>query len=820
MWTVLLKVKSEAFEKFKRFKNLVEQETHTKLKCFRTDRGGEFTSNEFQTYCEKHGVKRHMTAPYSPQQNGVVERRNRTLLEMTRSILKHMDMPNHLWGEAIRHATYLINRVTTRSLEGQTPYEVMKGRKPNLSHLRVFGCVCYARTETVGRKKLDDRSRVLVHLGTEPGSKAYRLLDPLSLRIVISRDVVFEEAMRWRWSDKSVTTRLDNEGFELTVKGLGQDDHELEASSDTDDDNHDNNDYHEALDNHDDENQVGGGDENDFQPRRSTRVSNKPTYLDDYVLLAELEGEQLLMIINEEPWSFSDAKELKVWVDACKDEIVSIEKNKTWDLVELPTGIKPIGLKWVFKIKRNANGTISKYKTRLVAKGYVQRHGVDYEEVFAPVARIETIRMIIALAGSHGWEIHHLDVKTAFLHGELKEEVYVTQPEGFIVDGQEHKVYKLKKALYGLRQAPRAWNIKLNEILRSLRFTRCSKEPSLYRKEESREVLVVVVYVDDLLVTGTSLDAILEFKREMATKFEMSDLGRLTYYLGIEVIQYEEGILLKQDRYARKILEETGMSSCNPTHVPLELNAMFSKEPKEEKADAKEYRRSIGCLRYLLHTRPDLSYSVGVLSRYMHEPKASHAAAMKQILRYLRGTCSLGLHYSRQSGAKLVGYSDSSHNVDTDDGKSTSGHIFYLGESPITWSSTKQEIVALSSCEAEFMAATEAAKQAIWLQELLSEAVGSESKPVVIMVDNKSAIALTKNPVFHGRSKHIHRRFHFIRECVEKEQVEVEHVPGSEQKADILTKSLGRIKFKEMRKLIGVQDVSEDGIKLKRENVG
>ena len=184
--------------------------------------------------------------------------------------------------------------------------------------------MCYARTETVGRKKLDDRSRVLVHLGTEPGSKAYRLLDPLSLRIVISRDVVFEEAMRWRWSDKSVTTRLDNEGFELTVKGSGQDDHELEASSDTDDDNHDNNDYHEALDNHDDENQVGGGDENDFQPRRSTRVSNKPTYLDDYVLLAELEGEQLLMIINEEPWSFSDAKELKVWVDACKDEIVSI----------------------------------------------------------------------------------------------------------------------------------------------------------------------------------------------------------------------------------------------------------------------------------------------------------------------------------------------------------------------------------------------------------------------------------------------------------------------------------------------------------------
>lgn len=224
-------------------------------------------------------------------------------------------------------------------------------------------------------------------------------------------------------------------------------------------------------------------DKNDLQPRRSTRTSNKPSYLDDYILLAEIESEQLLMIINDEPWDFNDAKELKVWVDVCKDKIFSIEKNNTWDLVELLAGVKPIGLKWVFKIKRNTDGTISKYKACLVAKGYVQRHGVDYDEVFSPVARIETIRRIIALDGSRGWQIHHLDVKTAFLHGELKEEVYVTQPEGFVVAGQEHKVYKLKKSLYGLRQAPRAWNIKLNEILCCLSFKRCSKEPSLHRKE-------------------------------------------------------------------------------------------------------------------------------------------------------------------------------------------------------------------------------------------------------------------------------------------------------------------------------------------------
>lgn len=255
--------------------------------------------------------------------------------------------------------------------------------------------------------------------------------------------------------------------------------------------------------------------------------------------------------------------------------------------------------------------------------------------------------------------------------------------------------------------------MKLNKILRGLKFRRCSKEPSLYRKEEENKIFLVVVYVDDLLVTWSSLNAILEIKQEMASKFEMSDLRKLTYYLGIEVVQHEGGIVLKQDRYARRILEETGMDLCNLTHVPMEINAKFSIAPDEEKIDEKEYRRTIGCLRYLIHTRPDLSFSVGVLSRYMQEPKASHSAALKQILRYLRGTCTLGLHYSRGHEARLMGYSDSSHNVDIDNGKSTSGHIFYCGESHLTWSSTKQEIVALSSCEAEFMVATEAAKQAI-----------------------------------------------------------------------------------------------------------
>lgn len=382
---------------------------------------------------------------------------------------------------------------------------------------------------------------------------------------------------------------------------------------------------HETNDD-DDIEEANGEDEaeEETQPlRRSMRESKNPSYLDDYILLAELDGERLLLPINDEPWSYSKARELKVWTDACDDEIKSIVKNKTWELVDLPVGAKAIGLKWIFKIKRNSDGSINKFKERLVAKGYIQKHGVDFEEVFALVARIETVRFLIALAASRGWEVHHLDVKTAFLHGDLKEEVYVARPEGFVIEGKESKVYKLHKALYGIRQSPRAWNDKLNKVIGELNFVKCSKEPALYRKQYKDQHLLVAVYVDDLLITGSCVDLIQEFKRGMSRKFEMSDLGRLTYYLGIEVIQHENGITLCQERHAIKIIEETGMSDCNAVYAPMEPSLKLSKSQKKASIDERKYRRNIGCLGYLLHTQLDLSFCVGVLSRYMQSPKQS-----------------------------------------------------------------------------------------------------------------------------------------------------------------------------------------------------
>ena len=748
-------------------------------------------------------------------------------MEMTRSILKHFRLPNYLWGEAVRHSTYILNRVATRVPKELTPYEAFRARKPNLAHLKTFGCIGYAKVVKPHLKKLEYRSQILIHLGTEPGSKAYRMLDPQTHKIVVSRDVVFDESKGWNWKNEDTEQGIADD-FKICLGNFGNHgimDETLDnLSKESSTQQTDINEAKTETEIPDDEEDEEEGTESEAEPvlRRSSRLTSMPKYLDDYVLLcaeAEEEGEFLLMYINSEPRDFSEAKESKEWRDASVDELKSIEKNGTWILIDLPTGAKPIGLKWIFKLKRNSDGSINKYKARLVAKGYVQRHGIDFDEVFAPVARIETIRLLINLAAAHNWEIHHLDVKTAFLHGELKEVVYVKQPEGFEVEGSESKVYKLNKALYGLRQAPRAWNHKLNSIMRELQFVKCSKEPSVYRRLVQDDLLVVAVYVDDLFITGSNVQHIVEFKKEMSAQFEMSDLGRLTYYLGLEVSQHQGGITLSQKSYAERILEEAGMKDCDLAHTPMDSGLKLSKAEEEKSIDATGYRRNIGCLRYLLHTRPDLSYCVGVLSRYMQDPKESHGAAMKQCLRYLRGTTSYGLAFENARTTRLVGYSDSSHNVDQDDGKSTTGHVFYLGDSPITWCSSKQETVALSSCEADFMAGTEAARQAIWLQDLLGEISESLRKQTVIRIDNQSAIALTRNPVFHGRSKHIHTRYHFIRECVEKGLLEVEHVPGNEQKADILTKALGRIKFREMRDLIGVQDLSKMEFKLKGENV-
>jgi hypothetical protein len=433
---------------------------------------------------------------------------------------------------------------------------------------------------------------------------------------------------------------------------------------------------------------VQGGYSSDEEPQRFRNLNDIYEQTDMIELQSDSDGEALLAE-TDEPNNYFEAAGNPDWEGAMDKEIQSIEKNGTWSLSKLPAGHKAIGLKWVFKLKKNAEGEVVKHKARLVAKGYVQKQGVDYEEVFAPVARIDTVKFILALAANRGWQVHHLDVKSAFLHGVLEEEVYVKQPDGYVVKGKEDSVLRLNKALYGLKQAPRAWNMRLDSSLKKLGFKRCLCEQAVYTRGSGKDSVLLGVYVDDLIVTGNDPMEIEKFKQQMTGEFEMSDLGLLSYYLGIEVNQ-EEYLTIKQTAYAKKVLDQFGMGECNETKYPMEPGLKLHEDKHGEKVDATNYRKMIGCMRYLLHTRPDLAYSVGVASRFMEKPTVLHLKAVKQILRYLKGTTELGLVYTQEGKEEmLTGYSDSDHGGDVVGRRSTGGMAFYLNDSLISWCSQK-----------------------------------------------------------------------------------------------------------------------------------
>jgi transposase InsO family protein len=829
MWLYLLKTKDEAATTLKKFQAAAELESGRRLKTLRTDRGGEFTSLSLGEYYADQGVQRQLTAPYTPQQNGVVERRNQTIVGMARSLLKAKNVPARFWGEAVTTAVYLLNRGTTKSVEKMTPLEAWSGRRPSVQHLRTFGCVAHVKVTRPDVKKLDDRSMPMVLLGYEPGSAAYRVFHPPSGRVHVSRDIVFDEDSTWDWMTEAASGEQGSIPESFTIEhtfwpGAGS------YSSSTVDAAPTSpaaattpvvtmpsspagaaspvpvtpspaTPGVEFVSPPSGASVPSPGEE---APRRYRTLEN----LFDTTTTVETDHGDICLFSGEEPGSFNEAETEQGWRDAMNEEMKSINENRTWELCKLPPGHRAIGLKWVYKLKKDAHGAVVKRKARLVAKGYVQRQGVDFDDVFAPVARMDSVRVLIALAAHEGWQVHHMDVKSAFLNGDLLEEVYVQQPLGYVKAGDEDKVLRLRKALYGLRQAPRAWNAKLDDSLNSLGFERCPSEHAVYRRGTGDSLLLVGVYVDDLVITGQDTKEIDHFKQQMTKLFSMSDLGKLSFYLGIEVAQERDRIMLCQAAYAKRLLERTGMTDCNPCTTPMEARLKLSKQGAGDSVDLTLYRSVIGGLRYLTHTRPDITFAVGYLSRFMEAPTTEHYAAVKHLLRYIAGTLDHGCAYSRGKGTlELTGYSDSDHAGDIDDRKSTTGVIFFLGGSPVSWQSQKQRVVAISSCEAEYMAATTAACQGIWLARLLGEMLNEKPVKPKLLVDNKSAISLSKNPVFHERSKHIDIRYHFIRECVEQGRVGIDYIRTNDQLADVLTKALGRLVFQGLRRRIGMSEI-------------
>lgn len=434
-WVYFLKEKSEAFGCFKRFRAMVEKESNCSILKLRTDRGGEFLSTEFEAFCSSLGIQRQYTARYTPQQNGVIERKTRTIVEAARSMLNQKSLPKKFWAEAVGVAVYLLNRFPTQALGDLTPYEAWHGRKPNVSHLKTFGCIGYAFVPAELRRKLDEKSQKCIFVGYSKETKGYRLFDPISENLVISRDVIFNEQDAWNWDD------VPQPKYMLDV--------------------------------------------GDMEPTTSLEVPTTESPPDSPPRsLAEIYESCQYASLASEPGCFEEAINNEEWCVAMEAEIKAIERNHTWSLVELPEGKEAIGLKWVYRSKFHPDGSLQKHKARLVAKGYAQVAGIDFTETYAPVAHFDTIRTLLAVAANNRWEVFQLDVKSAFLNGDLLEDVFVEQPQGFILKGEEHKVYKLHKALYGLRQAPRAWYSKIDSYFVENGFRRSRDEHTLYVKSE------------------------------------------------------------------------------------------------------------------------------------------------------------------------------------------------------------------------------------------------------------------------------------------------------------------------------------------------
>lgn len=773
VWVYFLRHKDEVFEKFREWKSMVEKATGKKLKAIRTDNGGEFTSRQFENYLNEEGIRHELTIPKTPEQNGVAERMNRTLVEATRSMLVNSSLPYSFWAEALSTATYLRNRSPTKVVTGMTPYEGWTGERPRVDGLRVFGCQAFVHIPKDERKKLDSKSKKCVFVGYGATTKGYRLYDPLRKKIIHSRDVIFNEQKYG--IDETFESQKEQERYVY-----------LEYSDEPS----------ETID---------SPDSPDSPPRqRPQRERRPPIYY----------GHQCNLTHVKEPKSVVDALNSPEWFDAMKMEIDSLRDHHVWELVELPKDRQLVGSKWVFKVKRNADGSVERCKARLVAQGYSQREGLDYDETFSPVVRPESVRSVVALACQEGLKVHQMDITTAFLNGDLKEEVYVRQPEGFVADGQKHLVYRLKKSLYGLKQAPRCWNQVLDSYLKTMGFKQSTSDPCIYTSNTTDGLFILAVYVDDILVAGKSQQKIDEIKAELGRRFQLKDMGELHYFLGVSVKQnFDTGqTWIGQPAYTKAVIEKFGMEHSKPARTPMAQGTKLLKAIEHsEMVDAALYQSAVGSLLYLSGwTRPDIAFSVSSVSRFCSKPTKEHWTAVKRILRYLNGTLNYGLMYEKNEDKNdgLIGYSDADWAGDTGDRKSTSGYLFMMTGAAVSWKSRKQTCVALSTAEAEYVAMAAAVQEAAWMRCLLEELEHKQTKPTVLHEDNQSAIAVAENPMSHSKMKHIDIRYHFVREKVSDNTVELRYCPTNDMLADVLTKGLTFDKFARLRELTGVKDQS------------
>ena len=765
-WVYVIKKKSDVFNTFLSWKAVVEKQYDTKIKILRTDNGGEYSSSEFKNYLRKEGIVHQKTVPKNPQQNGVAERYNRTIVETVRSMLSDSGLSKPFWGEALSTAVYTRNRSPTSALNDKTPYEVLNHRKPGVKHLKVFGCPAFSHIPSDERAKLDPKTRRCIFVGYSNVTKGYRMYDQARKKIFYSRDVVFCES-------KDNKTLVEKEPENANGEPIAY----VPTS-----DNECNTDDEPALPNQ--------------EARYPTRLRKSPVRYGEWTTVCHDS--------SPEPKTVKDAlngPDSDKWHQAMQDEMDSLHSNKVWTLVEPPNNKKVVQCRWVFRRKLASDGTVGSYKARLVAKGYQQTQGIDYDETFSPVVRFESVRTVLALAAENGLNVHHMDFTSAFLNGDIDNEIYMSQPEGFATDAK--LVCKLSKSLYGLKQSPKCWNANLDSFLKKLGFNQSQNDSCVYTKSENNNIFIIAVYVDDLILASKSMDDLRSLKSALKLEYKMKDLGKLEYFLGVNVYQESNKIFIHQATYTKSLIVKYGFEHANSVSTPADKSSILDQASDDSNLfDVETYQSAVGSLLYLCtRTRPNITYAVCNVAKFCSKPSSDHWSAVKRIFRYLRGTTEFGILYEKQSCDEsniCVGYSDADWAGDRSDRKSTSGYCFKLSNGTC---------VALSTAEAEYVALASAAQEAVWISHLLVDLSFSSNCPMIINEDNQAAIAIAKNPKDHSKTKHVSLKYHFVRDMVNNNVIALKYCPTSIMLADIFTKPLASDRFSKIRSLMGMTNL-------------
>ncbi|GJU34965.1 retrovirus-related pol polyprotein from transposon TNT 1-94 [Tanacetum coccineum] len=739
-WVHFLRSKDEAPEVIKTFLKRITVLLQSLVIIIRTDNDTEFKNQILKEYFDSVGISHQASSVRTPQQNRVVEQRNRTLVEAARTMLIFSCAPLFLWAEAIATACYTQNRSIIHRRFNKTPYKLINGRKPDTSFLHVFGALCYPKNDHEDIRKLGAKGDIGFFIGYSADSCAYRVYNRRTKKIMETMNVTFDElsAMAFEQSSskpglQGMTSGQISSGLDLTY----------------------------ALSTITTQNPTEGELDLLFAAMYDDYIGGQPLVAPRTVLAAQ--APQVLQTLtattttaDTAPTPTNSSSQATNFPNISQDvdeletqqhvqhQPVTIADNVLNAMFDENTFVNPFATPSTSAAESSSSqyhdeeNTVIRNKTRLVVRGYHQEEGIDFEESFAPVARMEAIRIFLAYAAHKSFTVFQMDVKTAFLHGTLKEDVYVCQPEGFIDADHPSHVYKLKKALYGLKQAPRAWYDELSTFLLQNHFFKGTIDPTLFIRHFEDDILVVQVYVDDIIFGSTHPMYTQLFSNLMKTRFEISMMGEMTFFLGVQVNRSPYGIFINQSNYVLEILKKYGMEICDPVGTPIEIKDKLDLDQNGSPVDATKYRSMIGALMYLTSSRPDIVHATCLCARYQAKPTEKHL--------------------KEDYGFELTEFSDADYAGCKDTFKSTSGGAQLLGENLVSWSSKKQDCTALSIAEAEYVSLSVCCAQVIWMRTQLTD-YGFHFNKIPIYYDSKSAIAISCNSVQHSRTKHIAVRY-------------------------------------------------------------